>query len=238
MSVLELRSVVAGYGSAPVLDSVDLTVEPGSVVALLGRNGMGKTTTISTIAGVLATASGEIRYNGADITRESAIKRARRGIALVPETRQVFASCTVREHLTMAARRGPTGDGGWSLDRLHETFPVLKERASARGNELSGGEQQMLSIARALSTNPDLLLLDEPSEGLAPSVVLEIAEVLRRLAQANDRGAILLVEQNVGLALSVASRVLVMSQGRIVFDGTREDFSAAHEIQNRYIGVG
>lgn len=238
MSVLELQSVVSGYGSAPVLDGIDLDVQAGSVVALLGRNGMGKTTTLSTIAGVLPLTSGEIRYNGAAIGRESAIKRARRGIALVPESRQVFASCTVREHLTMAARRGPSGGSAWSLDRLHETFPVLKERASARGNELSGGEQQMLSIARALSTNPDLLLLDEPSEGLAPSVVLEIADVLRRLAQANDHGAIMLVEQNVSLALSVASRVLVMSQGQIVFDGTREDFSDAHEIQNRYIGVG
>ena len=238
MSVLELRSVVSGYGSAPVLDGVEVAIEPGSVVAVLGRNGMGKTTTMSTIAGVLPVTSGQIALNGTDITRESAMARARRGIALVPETRQVFASCTVREHLTMAARPGPRGDRAWTLPRLHQTFPVLEERSGARGNELSGGEQQMLSIARALSTNPDLLLLDEPSEGLAPSVVLEIAAVLRRLAQANDRGAIILVEQNVGLALSVASRILVMSHGRIVFDGSTEDFSDAHEVQDRYIGVG
>ncbi|MDN5794131.1 MAG: ABC transporter ATP-binding protein [Intrasporangium sp.] len=238
MSVLALEAVASGYGATPVLRGVDFNIEAGSVVALLGRNGMGKTTCMSTIAGVVPVTSGKISFNGADITSESAIQRSRRGIGLVPETRQVFASCTVREHLTMAARNGPRGEGRWTLDRLFETFRVLGDRSAALGTQLSGGEQQMLAIARALSSNPDLLLLDEPSEGLAPSVVLEIAEVLRELVRSNEHGAIVLVEQNVELALSVATRVLVMSTGQIVFDGSRDEFVEARDVQEKYIGVG
>lgn len=238
MSILQLKSVESGYGSAPVLQGIDLEIQPGTVVALLGRNGMGKSTTISTIAGVVPASRGRVLLRGVDVTRESSIKRSRRGIGLVPETRQVFASCTVREHLTMGARRSPAGSASWTLDRIFDTFPVLRTRAKARGTELSGGEQQMLAIARALSSNPDLLLLDEPSEGLAPSVVEEIGAVLRQLAVTNAEGAIVLVEQNVGLALSIADRVLVMSQGTFVFDGSKEEFAVATEVQRRYIGVG
>ncbi len=238
MSVLTLEAVTSGYGATPVLHGVDFSIEAGSVVAMLGRNGMGKTTCMSTIAGLVPTTSGKISFNGVDITHESATQRSRRGMGLVPETRQVFASCTVREHLTMAARKGPDGAGRWTLERIFETFRVLGDRSAALGTQLSGGEQQMLAIARALSSNPDLLLLDEPSEGLAPSVVLEIAEVLRELVRSNEHGAIVLVEQNVELALSVATRVLVMSAGQVVFDGSTDEFAQARNIQEKYIGIG
>lgn len=237
MSVLQLESVSAGYRSTPVLHEISFNVERGSVVALLGRNGMGKSTTVSAIAGLLPTTSGSIIFHGVDVTMEGAIRRARRGVALVPERRQVFRSCTVREHLTMGARRGPSGAVMWPLDRIFEVFPVLKERAKARGSELSGGEQQMLAIARALSSNPDLLLLDEPSEGLAPAIVQQIAEVLRQLATSNTDGGILLVEQDVRLALSVADQVIVLSRGEVVFTGPRGEFVSADDVQSRYIGI-
>jgi branched-chain amino acid transport system ATP-binding protein len=238
MSLLTLSGVSSGYDGTTVLHDLDVSVESGSVVALLGRNGMGKTTTISTIAGLLAARSGRIELAGRDVTHRSATGRSRDGIGLVPETRRVFKSCTVREHLTLGARRRPSTGSPWTLSRIFDTFPVLRERARARGTELSGGEQQILAIARALSANPDLLLLDEPSEGLAPVMVREIAEVIRMIAAEQSSGAILLVEQNVPLALSIADRVLVMSQGEIVFSGSVAEYRDRPEIQARYIGVG
>ena len=238
MSLLELEGVCSGYGETPVLREVACTIEAGTVVALLGRNGMGKSTTVSTIAGVLPLSSGTIRFEDRDVSRHNAIKRARLGIGLVPEKRQVFRSCTVREHLTMGARHRGNRDNPWTLDRIYATFPVLERRSRATGNELSGGEQQMLAIARALSANPELLLLDEPSEGLAPSVVQEIAEVIRQLAVEHADGAILLVEQNMALALSIADTVMVMSHGQIVFTGTAKEFADRPDIQARHIGVG
>jgi branched-chain amino acid transport system ATP-binding protein len=238
VSLLEMEGVSSGYGETPVLRELACAIDAGTVVALLGRNGMGKSTTVSTIAGVLPLSEGTIRFDGRDVSRHNSIKRARAGIGLVPEKRQVFRSCTVAEHLTMGARHPRSRDSPWTVDRLYATFPVLERRSRAKGNELSGGEQQMLAIARALSANPELLLLDEPSEGLAPSVVQEIAEVIRQLAVEHAEGAILLVEQNMPLALSIADRVMVMSHGEIVFTGTAEEFSARADIQARYIGVG
>lgn len=238
MSLLEMEGVCSGYGATPVLRELSCTIDAGTVVSLLGRNGMGKTTTVSTIAGVLPMTAGTIRFDGHDVRSHNAIKRARLGIGLVPEKRQVFRSCTVREHLTMGARNRSNRENPWTLDRIYATFPVLERRSRAKGNELSGGEQQMLAIARALSANPELLLLDEPSEGLAPSVVQEIAEVIRGLAVEHADGAILLVEQNMALALSIADQILVMSQGQIVFDGTAKEFGDRPDIQARYIGVG
>lgn len=237
MKTLELESVHSGYGNTPILHGVNLAVEQGTVTALLGRNGMGKTTTISTIAGVLATRSGTILLDGTEIGQSGTVRRARAGIGLVPENRQVFPSCTVKEHLTMGARPAADGSRPWDLSRIYDTFPVLKARSNARGTELSGGERQLLAIARALSSNPKLLLLDEPSEGLAPSVVHEIGEVLTQLAAENEHSGILLVEQNVKLALSVADHVLVMAGGSVVFDGTAPEFHDSPEIQDKYIGI-
>lgn len=235
--VLEMRGVRAGYGDTTILHGVDLRVEPGSVLALLGRNGMGKSTTISTIAGLVPTWSGRVSLSGQELGHTDAIRRGRLGVGLVPEDRRVFGSCTVKEHLTMGARPARNGAEPWDLGRLYRTFPVLENRASARGTELSGGERQLLAIARALSSNPTLLLLDEPSEGLAPSVVAEVAETVKQIAAENQHGGILLVEQNVRLALSVADRVAVMARGAVVFDGTRAEFEARPEVQDKYIGI-
>lgn len=237
MVVLEMNAVHAGYGNTPILHGVDLQVPAGTVLALLGRNGMGKTTTISTIAGVVPATAGSITLDGTDITRTGTVRRGRLGVGLVPENRQVFPSCTVKEHLTMGARSSDQRNIQWDLDRIYETFPVLKSRSAARGTELSGGERQLLAIARALSSNPKLLLLDEPSEGLAPSVVSEIADVIKHIAEENTNSGIVLVEQNVKLALSVADNVCVMSRGSLVFDGSRKEFEARPEIQDQYIGI-
>jgi branched-chain amino acid transport system ATP-binding protein len=237
MTLLELDAVHAGYDETPVLRGISLRLEPGSVLALLGRNGMGKTTTVRVIAGLMAVERGEVRLRARDITREPAHRRAQMGIGMVPETRQIFPSCTVREHLTMAARGGEP-ESSWTLERLYATFPVLEKRARARGGELSGGEQQMLAIARALSTNPDVLLLDEPTEGLAPSIVQEIAGLINQLKADRRDGAMLLVEQNVPLALSVADHVAVLRKGEIVYAGTVDDFKSRPDISQRFIGVG
>lgn len=235
--VLEMTAVRAGYGETTILHGVDLSVEPGTVLALLGRNGMGKSTTISTIAGLVPATAGRVTLEGREITDSTSMRRGRLGVGLVPEDRRVFGSCTVKEHLTMGARPAREGIEPWDLDRLYRAFPILERRASARGTELSGGERQLLAIARALSSNPTLLLLDEPSEGLAPSVVSEIAEVVRQIAAENRSGGIVLVEQNVGLALAVADRVAVMARGVVVFEGTRAEFEARPELQDKYIGV-
>lgn len=237
MAILEMHQVHAGYGNTPILHGVDMQVSAGNVTALLGRNGMGKTTTISAIAGVVPATAGSIRLDGVDITRAGMVRRGKLGIGLVPENRQVFPSCTVKEHLTLGARLASGSNIQWDLDRLYDTFPVLKSRSSARGTELSGGERQLLAIARALSSNPKLLLLDEPSEGLAPSVVSEIADVIKLIAEENHNSGIVLVEQNVKLALSVADQVCVMSGGSMVFDGSRSEFEAQPQIQDQYIGI-
>jgi branched-chain amino acid transport system ATP-binding protein len=218
-----------------VLNGIDLSVRAGSVTALLGRNGMGKSSTIRAIMGLLPTAEGNIRFDGKDMGSLPSYRRAQLGIGLVPEARQVFRSLTVREHLTVAARRS---SHGWTADRLMDLFPVLRRRAKAFGHHLSGGEQQLLVIARALSTNPSLLLLDEPTEGLAPSIVTEIGVLLRQLRQEDDAPAILLVEQNLRFALSVADQTIVLVNGEVAYEGTASELSLRRDIQQRLIGVG
>lgn len=204
---------------------------------LLGRNGAGKTTTIHTIAGLVPPRRGSIRFMGREIAGERPHRIARMGIGLVPQGRRVFPSLTVEENLTVAGRSGPSGDGGrpWDLQRVYELFPALRERASNLGNQLSGGEQQMLAIGRALMTNPRLLLMDEPSEGLAPVVIERVGEAIRRLKEAGL--SILLVEQHVSLACSVADEVLVMNKGRIVWQGSPESLLSDRPVQQRYLGV-
>ena len=236
-SLLEVRNLHGGYDAGPVLHAIDLTVASGSITALLGRNGMGKSSTIRGIMGLLPHSSGEIRLAGKEISKLPSHKRAHLGIGLVPEARQVFRSLTVLEHLTVAARR-PGHGAGWTTDRLMELFPVLRKRARAFGNQLSGGEQQLLVIARALSTNPALLLLDEPTEGLAPSIVNEIAGLLRQLSKEQDAPAILLVEQNLRFALSVADQAIVLVHGKVAYEGTAAELGLRRDLQQTLIGVG
>ncbi len=217
--MLELTDVHAGYGHTPVLRGVTMSAPAGSITALLGRNGMGKTTTIRSIVGLVKATSGSIRFDGTELTGMAIHKRAQLGVGFVPETRQVFPSLTVAEHLRVGARKGRDGVNAWPTERLIELFPVLQRRADARGAQLSGGEQQLLVIARALTTNPTLLLLDEPTEGLAPSVVNEIGAMIRRLSQEPNAPAIVLVEQNLNFALSIADRAYVLVKGEVAFEG-------------------
>ncbi|OGO41169.1 MAG: ABC transporter ATP-binding protein, partial [Chloroflexi bacterium RBG_16_57_9] len=214
--MLELYNIHAYYGDSHVLQGVSLKVNAGEVVAVLGRNGAGKTTTVHSIIGFVPVRKGRIMFHGRDVTGKPAHQIARQGIGLVPQGRRLFPELTVRENLTLAARHG-NGGSSWDLDAAFKYFPHLKERLNFRASKLSGGEQQMVTIARALLTNPLLLLMDEPSEGLAPLMVLEIGRIVNVLKAAGL--SILLVEQNLPLALRVADRVYVMNKGQIVFEG-------------------
>ncbi len=231
--MLQVDDLHTYYGESYVLQGVSLNVAQGQAVTVLGRNGMGKTTLIRSIIGFTPPRRGRVVFKGVDITRLPSHEIAKRGVGLVPQGRRIFPSLTVLENLTLAAR---TQDGtGWGLKRILTLFPRLRERTDHRGSKLSGGEQQMLAIARALMTNPDFLLMDEPSEGLAPLLVLELGDVLLELKQ---RGlSILLVEQNLPLALKLADRVYVLSKGRVVFEGSPQDLAAAEEVKHRYLGV-
>ena len=232
--MLELVDLHTYYGDSYVLQGLSLSVGEGSVVALLGRNGMGKTTTIRSIIGFNPPRRGTIRFKGQEITRAKSHRIARLGIGLVPQGRQIFPSLSVRENLTVSAR-GSRGSSSWGLLEVYSLFPVLKNRAKNRGNQLSGGEQQMLAIGRALMTNPSLLLMDEPSEGLAPVIVRELTRIIALL---KDRGhSILLVEQNLSMALELADYVYVIDRGRIVYEGLPGEFRGNAEIQAKYLGV-
>lgn len=236
--MLELHDVHAGYGHTPVLRGVSISARPGMVTALLGRNGMGKTTTIRSVVGLVKPTAGSIVFDGVDLRGMAVHKRAKLGIGFVPETRQVFPSLTVTEHLKVGARRSSRGDDAWPIERLVELFPVLSRRASAKGGQLSGGEQQLLVIARALTTNPKLLLLDEPTEGLAPAIVNEIGSMIRRLSQEPGAPAIVLVEQNLNFALGIADHAYVLVKGKVAFKGPASGLAADSELQHNLIGLG
>jgi branched-chain amino acid transport system ATP-binding protein len=231
-TALEVTDVHTYYGESHVLHGVSLRVGPGEAVALLGRNGVGKTTLIRTIAGLTPPRRGRVRLHGETLEGAAAHRIARRGVGLVPQGRRIFAPLSVGENLVLGARPTP---GGWTLERIWAAFPRLRERAGQGGGTLSGGEQQLLAVARALMTNPRLLLLDEPSEGLAPIVVREIGRALVRLK--GEGLSILLVEQNVPLALRVADRVYVMSKGQIVYHGTPAELHANEDVKRRFLGV-
>jgi branched-chain amino acid transport system ATP-binding protein len=228
--VLEVDGIHTYYGESHVLHGVSLRVAPGEAVALLGRNGAGKTTAIRSIVGFTPPRAGRVVFEGQAIERWPAYRIARRGLALVPQGRRIFAPLSVRENLLLGAR-----SEGWTLARVFELFPRLRERQAQLGGTLSGGEQQMLAIGRALLTNGRLLLLDEPSEGLAPLIVREIGAILTALKA--ERLSLLLVEQNYHLALRVADRVYVMNKGQIVYEGTPVGLEAADEVKRRYLGV-
>jgi branched-chain amino acid transport system ATP-binding protein len=232
VTALEVRGLHAYYGESHVLQGVDLNVRDGEAVSLIGRNGAGKSTTIGAITGLLRPRSGVVRVGTTDVAGQPAHRIARAGVALVPQGRRIFAELGVRENLLLTARPVP---GGWDELRVLELFPALGRRLDNRGDELSGGEQQMLAIGRALMRNPSLLVLDEPSEGLAPKLVADVGEALRSL-----RGtglAVLLVEQNLALATRVGERVYVMNKGTIVFEGTPAELAAQPDVEARYLGV-
>jgi branched-chain amino acid transport system ATP-binding protein len=232
--MLVVEAIHTYYGDSHVLHGVSLRVAPGEAVALLGRNGAGKTTLIRSIMGFTPPREGRIALGGESIGAWPAHRIARRGLALVPQGRRIFAPLTVRENLLLAARRSDGADD-WTLDRVFELFPRLRERAGQAGGTLSGGEQQMLALGRALLTNGRVLLLDEPSEGLAPQIVHEIGRILGRLKA--ERLSILLVEQNYHLALAIADRVYVMSKGQIVWEGTPAALESSEDVKHRYLGV-
>jgi branched-chain amino acid transport system ATP-binding protein len=232
--MLELDNINAYYGDSHILHGVSFMVRPGEVVCLLGRNGAGKTTTILTVMGYLKPRPGRIMYDGCDIAGQPPYALARLGFGFVPQERGIFPSLTVHENLTVFARRGRTPNS-WTLPRIFELFPVLRARERNLGFQLSGGEQQMLSIARALMLNPALLLLDEPSEGLAPMIVQQIVEVLVRLKR--EGLAILLVEQNLAAALAVGDRHHVMNKGEICFTGSSAELEGNDYVLRNYLSV-
>ena len=229
---LQLEEVHSYYGKSHILQGVTLTVGPGEVVTLLGRNGAGKTTTLKTISGLVRAAAGTIRFFGADITSARAHVSAQNGLALVPENRGIFGLLSVEENLKIAARKGSL----WTMDDVYRHFPRLKERRRNGGAQLSGGEQQMLAIARALLNGPKLLMLDEPVEGLAPVVVEEIVAQIRDIRSSGI--PILLVEQNLAVCTELADRHYILELGRIVYEGRREQFIADAAVKDKYLGVG
>ena len=210
---LELDNVSAGYGETVVLEGITLTLAADETLSIIGRNGVGKSTLLATIMGHTTLHGGRIALHGTDISTLATYRRVWAGLGLVPQEREIFPSLTLRENLEVAAR-----PGAWTLAKVFELFPRLAERAGNRGNQLSGGEQQMLAIGRALIGNPSVLLMDEPSEGLAPVIVEELARAMKRLTAAGGL-ALILVEQNSRLALDIAPRVVVMDRGQIVYDG-------------------
>jgi branched-chain amino acid transport system ATP-binding protein len=231
--MLRVEDIHTYYGDSYVLQGLSLEVPRGQVTALLGRNGMGKTTLIRSIIGFTPPRRGRILFKDEEITGLPAQAIAQRGIGLVPQGRRIFPSLTVLENLTVGQRRD--GEAGWNLDGVFAFFPRLRERLDHKGNKLSGGEQQMLAIARALMTNPELLLMDEPTEGLAPLLVRAVGEVIHQL---RERGlSLLLVEQSLRFALNVADQVHVLSKGRIVHSSAPEALWANEEVKTRYLGV-
>jgi branched-chain amino acid transport system ATP-binding protein len=231
-AALELDGVSAGYGETVVLEDIRLALGEGETLSIIGRNGVGKTTLLATVMGHNTLHGGDVRLHGKTIARLPPHRRNWAGLGYVPQEREVFPSLTLRENLEVAAR-----PGAWTIDKVFGLFPRLGERQKNRGNQLSGGEQQMLSIARALIGNPSVVLMDEPSEGLAPVIVEELARAVKRLA-ATEGLTMILVEQNTRLALDISPRTAVMDRGRIVFDGASEELKRDPDRLHRLIGVG
>jgi len=232
-NVLEVAGIETSYGLSQVLFGLSLSIAPGEMVTLMGRNGMGKTTTVRSIVGLTPARAGSVRFAGREIRGLPPYKVAKLGIGLVPEGRQIFPNLSVRENLVATAVEHD--GGGWTLDRVYGLFPKLSERTASMGNQLSGGEQQMLAIGRALMTNPRLLILDEATEGLAPLIR---AEIWRCLAQLKQLGlAILVIDKNVGALVRVADRHFLIERGRVVWSGTSAALAAAPDVQHRYLGV-
>ena len=232
MSLLEVKGLNAYYADSHILFDVAMRVERNEVVALLGRNGAGKSTTLKCLMGMVPPRSGKVMLDGADLAGRKSHVIARAGMQLVPEDRRIFGSLNVEENIVLA---GLTAPNKWPLDRIYEMFPRLKERRGSRGTDLSGGEQQMLAIARALVRDPKIILLDEPFEGLAPVIVRDLMKACRELASAGQ--TIVLVEQNVAAAIALAQRVYVINNGHIVQESSAAEIKASPEILHRHLGV-
>jgi branched-chain amino acid transport system ATP-binding protein len=232
VSLLEVEKLNSYYGDSHILFDVSLRVERHEVVALLGRNGAGKSTTLKSLMGVVTPRSGSVRLDGAELSGDKSHAIARAGMQLVHEDRRIFGSLDVEENLLLA---GLTAPKRWPLERIYEMFPRLKERRTSRGTDLSGGEQQMLAIARALVRDPKIVLLDEPFEGLAPAIVRYLVDACRSLAAAGQ--TIVLVEQNIAATLQLATRVYIINNGHIVHEGPAAEIRARPEVLHRYLGV-
>ena len=233
--LLKVEGIETRYGRSQVLYGVSLAIAPGEMVTLMGRNGMGKTTTVRSIMGLTPAASGSIRIDGREVREFPAYRVAKLGIGLVPEGRQVFPNLSVRENLVATAARRSGSASPWTLEAIYELFPRLKERAGSMGNQLSGGEQQMLAIGRALMTNPRLLILDEATEGLAPLIRREIWRCLARLKAQGQ--SILVIDKNVAALTKIADRHYMIERGKVVWTGTSQALAGAPEVQHRYLGV-
>ena len=232
MSLLEVNGLNSYYGDSHILFDVALRVEAHEVVALLGRNGAGKSTTLKSLMGIVRPHSGAVKFDGADVAGRPAHTIARAGMQLVPEERRIFGSLNVEENIILA---GLTASSAWPLDRIYAMFPRLKERRMSRGTDLSGGEQQMLAIARALVRDPKIVLLDEPFEGLAPVIVRDLMEACRKLVEAEQ--TIVLVEQNLAATLALAQRAYIINNGHIVHEGPTAEIKANPEMLHRHLGV-
>ncbi|HVH77141.1 MAG TPA: ABC transporter ATP-binding protein [Stellaceae bacterium] len=233
--MLTVSDIHTYYGDSYVIQGVSLGVERGRITVLMGRNGAGKTTVIRSIAGLTPPRRGSIRFGEVELTRLPAHEIARRGIGLVPQGRRIFASLSVGEHLAIAASR--RRETSWTLERIFTIFPRLRERINQRAAHLSGGEQSMLAIARALRTEPECLLMDEPTEGLAPLFMDIVLDVIRELRASGELG-ILIVVQELPIALAIADHICVLDKGRTVFEGSPQELEKQPEVQARYIGVG
>jgi branched-chain amino acid transport system ATP-binding protein len=233
--LLSLEGVETCYGRSQVLFGISLAIAAGEMVTLMGRNGMGKTTTVRSIMGLTPPTAGAIRFAGAEIGGAAPYAIAKRGLGLVPEGRQIFPNLTVRENLVATAAERVGSENPWTLAKVHELFPRLAERAGSMGNQLSGGEQQMLAIGRALMTNPRLLILDEATEGLAPLIR---AEIWRCLARLKAEGlSVLVIDKNVAALTAIADRHYLIERGRIVWTGSSAALAAAPDVQHRYLGI-
>jgi branched-chain amino acid transport system ATP-binding protein len=236
--MLEVRDLHSYYGKSHILHGVSLDLKEGELVCLLGRNGVGKSTTLKSIMGVIQPRQGSIRFNNQEMLGKAPYEIARHGIGYVPEDRRIFRSLSVHENLLMGIKGGKqsrAGDGGWTIERVYRLFPQLEERRNQKGGHLSGGEQQMLTVVRTLLGNPQVILVDEPTEGLAPLIVKDVLEMLNAVRKSGV--TVLMVEQNFKAAIKVADRYYIMGKGHIVFEGNTEQLLAAEGVRKTYLEV-
>jgi branched-chain amino acid transport system ATP-binding protein len=234
--LLEVKDLNTYYEESHILQGISLVIDRGEIVCLLGRNGVGKSTTLKSIIGLVTPRSGEVLFKGQNVAGMAPHTIAKLGVGYVPEDRRIFPTLTVRENLILGTKRGQKTNGdGWSIEKVYKYFPGLQARDKQKGGHLSGGEQQMLTIARTLMGNPGVILVDEPTEGLAPLIVKTVEQVIQDIHEHNI--PILLVEQNMRVALRLAGRIYVISKGKIVFHGTSPELKAAHEVRERYLEV-
>lgn len=236
--MLEVRNIHSFYGKSHILHGVSLDLKEGELVCLLGRNGVGKSTTLKSIIGVVRPKQGSIRFHHQELIGKEPFEIARLGVGYVPEDRRIFRSLTVHENLLMGikgGKNGSTGEGDWTIERVYQLFPKLEERKNSKGNYLSGGEQQMLTVVRTLMGNPRVILIDEPTEGLAPLIVKDVLDMLATVRKSGV--TILMVEQNFKAAIKVADRFYIMSKGQIVFAGNTAELLAAEEVRKNYLEV-